>query len=527
MAVAPFSLREDYWDTFALQAEDREFIYNHLLDIETPLTSQELLQALVMDRIQRERLSIEKQRSSGGQLYMPKQTYQIGQSLVFPAFGWQSGTVLAVRPGQNPDLGDFQVIRVKLADNQIKELAANLPDHVLNQPPDISDEDPALDQEHVLQQYSDDLLDTIEEELQTDGDFVRIAGKWFPRALLVDINAGHLNLAEAILDMGGGGPLPTSALLEQVGLSSDANSKLVEFSLDLALQEDPRFDEVGPSGEVLWYLHRLEPESVLQIPPYLRYTELEYDRSLLTQDMLALERKLDDELTPFSGKYPQVNEVQVTLTFPHWRSGTLPISGAMRHLLPTAYEAPRVRFMLVADDNGQKFPAWVARQHRYVYGLGDWYRSRSLMPGSLIRLRRGKNPGEVIIHCDSQRGTREWIRTVLVGSDGGIVFALLKQVVSASYDERMAIAIPDPEALDQALKQLQKERLPFERVVVNVVRELSKLNPQSHVHASELYAALNILRRCPPGPMLALLASRPWFVHVGDLHFRFDDSERP
>ena len=94
------------------------------------------------------------------------------------------------------------------------------------------------------------------------------------------------------------------------------------------------------------------------------------------------------------------------------------------------------------------------------------------------------------------------------------------------YDERMAIAIPDPEALDVAWKQIQKERIPFEKIVVNTVRDLAKLNPQSHVHASELYASINIIRRCPPGPILALLASRPWFVHVGDLHYRFDDSEK-
>jgi hypothetical protein len=526
MAVAPFSLREDYWDTFSLQAEDREFIYNHLLEIETPLTSQELLHALVKDRILREKEAIDKQRSSGGDIYLPKESYQVGQNLVFPGFGWTTGIVTNLRPGQNPDMGAFQVIQVKFSDGQVKELAANLPDHALNQPPDFSEEDPLLNLDTVLAEYSDGLLDVIEDDLQKDGDFVRIAGKWFPRALVVDINAGHMNLAEAILDMSGGGPLPTSALLEQVGLGADANSKLVEFSLDLALDEDPRFDEVGPSGEVLWYLHRLEPEGVVQIPPYLRYTEIEYDHSLLSPDMLALERKLDDELTPLSGKYPQVNEVQITLTFPHWRSGTLPISGQMRHLLPTAILSPRIRFMLVDGDGGAKFPGWVVRQHRYVYGLSDWYRTHNLMPGSLVRLRRGKNPGEVVVQCDSQRGTREWVRTVLVGSDGGVVFALLKQVVSASYDERMAIAIPDPEALDMAWKQIQKERLPFERVVVNVVRELAKLNPQSHVHASELYAALNVIRRCPPGPMLALLASRPWFVHVGDLHFRFDDSER-
>jgi hypothetical protein len=115
---------------------------------------------------------------------------------------------------------------------------------------------------------------------------------------------------------------------------------------------------------------------------------------------------------------------------------------------------------------------------------------------------------------------------VLVGSDGGVVFAMLKQVVSAAYDERMVIAVPTVEAMDNVWVRMQKERPPFERVVVNMVRELAKLNPQSHVHASELYAAVNSVRRCPPGPLLALLASRAWFVHVGDLHFRFDDSER-
>ena len=148
------------------------------------------------------------------------------------------------------------------------------------------------------------------------------------------------------------------------------------------------------------------------------------------------------------------------------------------------------------------------------------------MPGSPIRIRRGEQPGEVIVQAEVRRPNREWVRTVLVGSDGGTVFAMLKQLVASGVDERMAIAVPDTDALDQVWTQVQKERMPFERIVVNTVRELAKLNPQSHVHASELYAAVNIIRRCPPGPILALLASRPWFVHVGDLHYRFDDSER-
>jgi hypothetical protein len=159
-----------------------------------------------------------------------------------------------------------------------------------------------------------------------------------------------------------------------------------------------------------------------------------------------------------------------------------------------------------------------------VFGLEDWYRQRELMPGSIVRVRHGKVPGEVIIQADTQRSRRDWVRTVLVGSDGGMVFAMLKQVVTAAYDERMAIMVPDLDTLDQVWDQNKTKQPPFERIVVDIVRELTKLNPQKHVHATELYAAVNLVRRCPPEPILALLASRPWFVHVGDLHFRFDDS---
>jgi hypothetical protein len=322
--------------------------------------------------------------------------------------------------------------------------------------------------------------------------------------------------------MAGGGPLPTSELLEQIELHpSGVDPKLVDFSMDLALQEDPRFDEVGPAGKVLWFLQRLEPPQVLEPPLYLRYAGIEYDRSLLTREMLNLERELDDELSPIQAKHQNPDEVEIRLIFPHWRSGTLPLSARVRHLFPTAYETPRIRFILVDGETGEKIPAWVVREKRYVCGLAEWYKTRNLMPGSLIVVRRGREPGEVIIQARTRRSTREWIKTVLVGSDGGIVFALLKQVVSAAYDERLSIAVPDAEGLDAAW--LQKDSHPLERVVINMVKELAKLNPQSHVHASELYAAINVIRRCPPGPLLAMLASRPGFVHVGDLHYRLAD----
>ena len=526
MVMVSVSLREDYWETFKIQEEDIEFIYNYLLEVETPQTPRELVSALVEDRVRREIKTIEEQRSSGGDIYLPKEKYKVGQSLVFPAFDWRQGKVVNVRPGNNPDLPDFEVIQVSLENGDEREFAANLADHVLNNPPEIAQENELLDPQAVLDTYGDLLVERLEEGLEEHKDFVRIAGRWFPRALLVDVNVGHLNLAEAVLDVAGGGPLPTPSLLEQVELPSDANPKLVEFSLDLALQEDNRFDEVGPAGKILWFLKRLEPVEVQDIPDVLRYEEIEYERSELSREMLALERELDDELSPIEPVRPLPEQAVIRLIYPHWRVGTLPLTTTARHLFPTAYEAPRIRFMLVDGEHGEKFPGWVVPAQRYVYGLREWYEEQGLMPGSMVRLRRGVEPGEVIVSSEKQRSSRDWIRTVLVGSDGGIVYAMLKQTVTAAYDERMAIAVPDVDALDEVWKQTRKRKPPFESIVVNNVRELAKLNPQSHVHASELYAAVNVTRRCPPGPLLALLASRPWFVHVGDLHFRFDDSAR-
>jgi hypothetical protein len=342
----------------------------------------------------------------------------------------------------------------------------------------------------------------------------------------VDVNTGHLNLAEAVLDMAGGGPLPTTTLLEQLELAVDDNPKLVEFSLDLALQEDTRFDEVGPAGEILWYLKRLEPLGVQEVPFTLQYDEIDYDRDFLSTEMKELERMLDDELSPIEGSTSIGNEVSITLLYPHWRAGTLPLTPRVRPFFPTAYETPRIRFMLVDGDSGEKFSGWVVRNKGYVFGLEDLYRERELMPGSIIRIKPGKQTGEVIVNIDAQRSRRDWVRTVLVGTDGGVVFATLKQVVSAAYDERLGVAIPDMDMLDNAWDMRRKEQPPFERTVVDMARELTKLNTQGHVHVSELYAAVNLLRRCPPGPIMALLASRPWFEHVGDLHFRFNDSEK-
>ena len=525
MATALLSLREDYWEEYELEDEDISYLYEYLLENEIPLTSEELMPILVEQRISREKVQLEKKRLDGNEVYFPKEDYEVGKRLVFPAFEWQKGEVIGLRSGENPAVGQFNVIQVQFESGEQREFAAGIQDHVLNIPPKAAQAD-SLNPELVIGEYSRLLAEQIELGLSVNEDFVQIAGRWFLRALLVDVNTGHLNLAEAVLDMHQGGPLSTAELVKDLDLPADVNSNLIEFSLDQALQEDPRFDEVGPAGIVAWYLKALEPESVQESPMYLKYLPIEYDPDSLTEDMLALEKSLDDELTPWKDQRQyDVEDVEVRLIFPHWRAGTLPLSERVIPLFPTAYEAPRIRFTLVDGNTGDRFPGWVVRKERYVSGLKEWYEKNGLIPGGIVYIKPGKEPGEVIVETKSSRSTKDWMRTILVGSDGELVFATLKQIISSDYNARMAIVVPDIDPVDQVWEKNQNEPPPFEQIVVDTVRELTKLNPQGHVHVTELYAAVNTVRRCPPGPLMSLLETRPWFVHVGDLHFRFDDSE--
>ena len=233
-----------------------------------------------------------------------------------------------------------------------------------------------------------------------------------------------------------------------------------------------------------------------------------------------------DELETGIPSDSTAEEIKIGLLYPHWRAGTLPLCNRLDRFFPTAYESPRVRFTFIDSDSGQKIDGWVIRANRYAFGLRDWYVSQGMFPGSLMHIRKGKNQGEVIIQAEKRRPTREWIRTALIGADGGIVFAMLKQMVVTNFDDRLAVAIPDIAAVDQLWEQSSKLRGTLEHTVFTIMRELAKLNPQGHMHAQELYAAVNIVRRCPPGAILNLLVESPWSTHLGDLYFRIDETQQ-
>jgi hypothetical protein len=512
----------DYWLNFVVTRRDIDFLQNYLFETETPLPEREMMRVLVEERIRYEREALAKQQKGDGEVFLPEETYKKGQKLVFPALNWRKGKILSVRPGNNPEVDAFEVLEVAF-DDSTRLFAASLPNHKLNDPVEEAS-DPESDPDAILEEHGDELVKKLETTLMADDSLVRSAGQWFPRALIVDMNEGHLNLAEAVIEVADGEPLPISALMEQVGTPDGVSRSLLEFSLNYALQEDGRFDEVGPAGEVLWCLKRLEPDEVQKPPAALAYHPIEYDRSVLSDQMLVLEYQLDDEFSETEQKPARTSEATITLTYPHWRSGTLPISPRVLHFFPTAYESPRVRFILVDEKTGEKLPAWVVREHGYVFGLKTWFEKNKLIPGAQIIIRHSKNPGEVILEAKTRKASKDWVRTVLAGSDGGIVFALLRQEVACEYHDRMVIVVPDVAGIDQAVAQMVKSRQPLPKIVKNVLHELAKLTPQGHVHAEELYSAVNILRRIPPAPLLALLASSKEFSHIGDLYFRLAET---
>jgi hypothetical protein len=517
---------QSYWaETFKVTQADIDHLYGVLLDREEPLSTDEMALVLVRRHVHEESKQIEKQLETV-ELYRPDQTYEIGQELMFPALRFAKGTIVGQRDGESPEYGSFQAIEVEFpGGGPPREFASQLEkEHALikSEPLGEDGDDDLLSAEELFIEYGGEVAEEIERSLANHEDIVRIAGSWFPKSLLAEVHIGHLNLAEAVLDMMGGGPTETSAILEQVELSASDNSRLQEFSMNWALQEDARFDEVGPAGQVLWYLRRMEPPEVQFTPPRLVYQPIEYDADLLTPDLRALEKDIQDELSLLRVERTRAETITVTLSFPHRRVGTLPLSARLRPFFPTAYEAPLIRFVLVDGQTGDEMPAWVVRTEGYVYGLDEWYNRNDIPAGAYIHVSRTDDTGYVKVDYARRRRPRsEWVRVASI-QDNHLAFEMQQQTIGCDYDDLMIVTPEDPEAVDAYWMTATERGSSLEKIIPPIFRELARLTPQDNVHAKTLYSAVNLVRRCPPGPIFARLMTMPGFRHVGGAYWRLE-----
>ena len=509
-----------YWQKdFAIDDHDLQFLHDMIVEAGAPVPMQTLALALIRERCRRE-LDARRSELDKGPIYQPKDAYQIGQTVIFPAFSFAAARVIDTRPGYDPARGAFQVIKVQFEESgEQREFASQLTTpHPLNRP-DADDGlaflNDLVSPEALYEQFGSEVSARLAERLNApDSPFILYQGQWLARGMAAPINVGHLNIAEAAIDVAGA-PLSAEQILRNLDLPAEIPFEVQQFSLNAALSADERFDDVGWDGQVLWFLRRMEPADALETPARLQGLDEPYDAKIIKPALAALEQELDDELSAGHNDIgAAAYTANVTLIYPHVRSGTLPLSPRVRALFPRgSYQHTRVE--LIDAQRGETIVGWINHQGRYIAGLSEWYRRSQMPAGAYLRLERTKKPGVVLINFEPRRLRREWVRVASV-SAGALSFGLQKRPISCDYDELMAVDHADARQIDEFANQLLAERRPLSKIVREVVRCLVGLNPSGTVHAKTVYSAVNVVRRCPPGAIFAILSSDPAYVDEGE-----------
>lgn len=513
-----------YWQELTIDSSDLTFLDDLFLEKECPLSTDELSLAIIRHRCDAEATLIRKELEQGA-IYQPREMYAIGDRLVFPALELALGTVTGTRPGHHPEHGEFTVIQVEFQpDSQPREFASQLTSpHALNFEGGIEaflwSED-SLTPEELFELYGPGVRQKLMERLDASEEMVQFGDFWLNRAMMAEFHVGHLNIAEAMIDINGK-PLPPEELLTQLDLPAEISPSVQIFSLNHTLAQDERFIDVGSADNIRWYLTRLVPPEVLYPPRRLHYSSIPYDRSVLSEELFQLEREIDDEASELIAPpgLDSARGMTLVLTYPHRRVGTLPLTTKTRSFFPRGTTQCTL-ITLVDAQSGKETPGWVNHRHCYVYGLEQWYQDYKIPVGAFIQLERTADPFQVTIGFKRRRMKREWVR-VAGASDGELSFAVRKMPISCEYDETMLVWAEGSAEIDALWVEAEESSKPLGEIVKKVLLELTKLNPQGTVHAKTVYSAVNIVRRCPPAPIFAELMTNEAFAAAGDAHWRY------
>ncbi len=510
------------WEHLEITDEDLEALLNRFLEEPLPRTAEELARFLIQRRLQ----EVEGRRRhalAGARPFRPKDRYQVGERLFFPHLNFAVGTVVGVREGHNPEVGPFKVIQVRFeADGTLREFAAEYPlPHRLNDWDGLyRTDEKGMRPEEVWAAWGRQIQERLTARLEASPDFVRVGDRWFPKALLVELHEGHLNLVEAVLDVHGGGPLPPEALLPHLELPSDVPPAAQVFSLNAALYRDPRFDEVGPAGQFLWFLRRMEPPEVLETPPRLQGSPYTGTGERLDEALRRIAAEMDDELSVPGeirpGLVGEAEEVVWIATYPHLASGTAPLTRRTAQVFPLG-RTHRIRFEFEDPTDGRRWAGWVVRERGYVFGLREWYRAHAVQPGCLVVFRRAPEPGVIRVQLQG-RSRRDWVRVVRV-EDGRLAFDMLRRQVPGEFDDQSLIFVDDPAVLEELWPRWRNR--PARALVQQLFPALARLTPQGTVHAKTLYQAVNLLIRLPPEALFEETLGVPGCVYLGDGYWRW------
>lgn len=512
---------QTYWERdFTLNEQDIEQIYNHFLEVERPQTTSQIIESIIAGQVLQEKNALQR-RLQDRLVYQPQDSYAVGDGLVFPGMEFAHGEVVAARAGINPDEDAFTVIAVQLGKKQRYFASGLKKEHVLNTTQEkLQAFIDHIDSAETARTFLHIIEPKVVAALLAHEEFILLGGYWFIKPLLADVNVGHLNLAEAVLDFeAGGGPMATPDILKGIGLDPGIDLLTQAFSLNYALINDARFDEVAPRGQVAWFLRRMQDPAVTETPIYLRYEPVDYDRIMLSSHMLLLERELADE---WSDLPPAAvpGSVTLSLIYPHRASGTLPLNSTIRSMLPLG-RSPRQIMKFVDTDTGDEIDAWIVQDGRYIYGFKAWFEEAGIPIGGYVTIAKTETSGVLHISCDRRRPKREDVRLASI-EENAMRFELSRRSIACDYDDLMVIGTEFTSAVDAFSRRVNTQGRSLTSLLAMLMPELADLTPQQAVHAKTIYSAVNMLRRMPPGPIFAELLRHPAFQSVGDQYWMFE-----
>jgi len=523
----------DFWQSkYQVTDEAIEALYNNFLESGEPASIDEVGLFFVQQALEAEERAIRSELQQG-EVYQTDQSYEVGDKLIFPNFDYVLGTVIESRAGYNPSDGDFSVLEVEFdtPGKPTLQFAADLKSHhVLSSTyeKEASDNGGVSEVQKIYGLRQHTIRPKVEKALQKNSEFVTCDDQHFLVDLLVDVPEGLLNIVDAAIDINAG-PLNVDALIEQLELQK--NGKITDatrFSVNHRLEHDPRFLNVGTDHRALWYLERLKPTQVIDPPHNLVVDDqLSFDPDTLPGDLRVFLNEIDDENTPLEfvkTRVPQDEEITLVLNYPHRRSGTLPILPAVRYLLPDN-DGDLLALQLIDGQSGDEVLAWYVGRHNYIFGLADWYQKYNLPVGAFITLRKTDAPLKFVIDFTPKRTQQEWAKVVMVRNNQ-LFFQMKKRAVSCNYDELMILGEEGSEAIDALWIRVERNNTPLFNLLANIFPELMKLSSQSAVHIKTLYSAINVVKRCPPGPLLQELASHSVFVWMGHGYWTYKPSSK-
>jgi len=389
------TLTPRYWQDFELTDGDLRYLSELLIEEEAPLTVEDLTRRLMEKRVGDEK-AVWDHREAKGRVYQPRETYEEGDHLVFAALGDTVGTVVGVRAGRHPDHDTFSVIQVRMEGaDEIREFASNFSQpHALNFIQVEQGEDVSLDNldaaaTQLFERYGNYVTPVVLAGLHDSAEFVNFGGEWFLKGFVLEIQEGHLNLAEAVLDLASGFS-GAQEILDVLEMPADTSFAVQMFSLNhaLASDEDERFEFAGTKSRMVWRLPRVADTKALRFSRGPK--DISLDHTLDEVVEIVTDRPLDGVTTGEAKEWSHV------LTFYDWYWGHLPFDAAARELLeepllPGQCCSP---IQLRPASGGETFPAIAYYPSERQLGwwgsaeLRGFFETHELAPGATVTVRR-------------------------------------------------------------------------------------------------------------------------------------------